>query len=196
MICGIYSITHTLSGKQYIGSSDNIRRRWNRHKNELSKDIHPNAKLQAAWNKYGHDNFSFRVIEEVDNVGILLDREQYWIDKISAVVSGYNLSPTAQNTKGVFPSAEAREKMAKAKRGKPRTAETRAKISAYQQTRTMSPETCVKISEAKKGYKFSEEAKAKMSAAKIGKKQAPELVLKRIAAASAAKALKKKALNG
>jgi hypothetical protein len=40
--------------------------------------------LQNAWNKYGEDNFYFSVLELVPDKDKLIEREQYWIDKLNA----------------------------------------------------------------------------------------------------------------
>jgi len=165
MKSGIYKIVNTNNGKCYVGSSFVIQRRWNRHKRELIAGIHPNAKLQASWNKHGADAFDLVVIELVGE-DALIGREQFWIDSIAP---DYNISLVAGNTAGVFPDAEAREKMAAAKRGKPRSPETRAKISAYQKTRVISEETIRKASEARRGQKRTQEARLRMSLAAKGR---------------------------
>lgn len=48
---GVYRIT-TPSGRVYVGSSKDVRKRANKHASELRKGIHPNAKLQRSWDKY------------------------------------------------------------------------------------------------------------------------------------------------
>jgi len=79
MIC-IYSITHIDSGKVYIGSTTNLKFRWRDHKKNLRGNRHDNRYLQNAWNKYGEDSFSFKVVEECAT-DILLDREKAWFNK-------------------------------------------------------------------------------------------------------------------
>lgn len=63
MKSGIYKIENKVNGKVYIGSSNSIKRRWQKHKALLRHGKHQNSHLQAAWDKYGEDNFSFSVIE-------------------------------------------------------------------------------------------------------------------------------------
>ena len=58
----IYSITHT-SGRRYIGSSVDVRRRWTEHKRELLKGTHHNRYLQNAWLKHGAEAFVFEILE-------------------------------------------------------------------------------------------------------------------------------------
>lgn len=89
VISGIYKITNKVNNKSYIGSSNNIKRRWKQHINLLNKGEHHSIKLQRAWNKYGQDNFKFEILEECD-VEKLLYLEQFYIDKYKAYFEGYN----------------------------------------------------------------------------------------------------------
>ena len=191
-LCGIYVIKHIDSGRLYVGSSDNITRRWNRHKNELSKAKHPNAKLQGAWIEHGADKFEFCIVEAVATAEELRAREQHWLDTKKSVADGFNICPVAGNSKGVIPGPETRRKQALAKLGKPRSAETRAKISAYQKAKPPAPEWFrKKISAAKMGHVHSEEAKRNMSLAAKGRKMSPEQRAKIGASVKATLAAKK-----
>lgn len=80
---GIYEILNTVNNKAYIGSSINIKGRWQKHKALLRHNKHENKKLQNAWNKYGEDNFKFSILEECD-VKNLLDIEQNYLDNLGA----------------------------------------------------------------------------------------------------------------
>ena len=82
MKSGIYKIENKVNGKVYIGSSNSIRRRWQKHKALLRHGKHQNSHLQAAWDKYGEDNFSFSVIE-LCPIDQLISREQYFIASIN-----------------------------------------------------------------------------------------------------------------
>lgn len=90
-ISGIYKITNNVNGKFYIGSSQNISRRWYDHKRELRIQKHHNKYLQRAWNKYGEENFSFEIVEEC-KVEELSDREQLYIEKYVNSDFCYNIS--------------------------------------------------------------------------------------------------------
>ena len=79
MVSGIYSISLD-DGRCYIGSAVDYRKRWKIHKHSLKKGNHHSAKLQHAWNKYGEDRFTFRMIENCE-VDKLIDREQFWNSK-------------------------------------------------------------------------------------------------------------------
>ncbi len=89
---GIYIITCVVSGKIYVGSSNNCRRRWNEHKKLLREDRHHSSHLQRAWNKYGSDSFLFKMVEEIIDESTLLPREQCWIDSTKSYDGehGYN----------------------------------------------------------------------------------------------------------
>lgn len=76
---GCYMITNTINGKIYIGSSENINKRWNEHKNMLLKNKHDNNHLQAAYNKYGIGAFEYIIIRYCDKEDCLFF-EQIYLD--------------------------------------------------------------------------------------------------------------------
>lgn len=94
---GIYSITNTLTNKIYIGSSVHIKRRWAEHKSRLVNRTHPNPHLQYSFNKDGISNFKFEIIEVVKDKNILLEREQFWLDKTNVCdrTIGFNINQLA-----------------------------------------------------------------------------------------------------
>lgn len=77
---GIYKIVNKIDGKYYIGSSQNITKRWYSHKTHLKHNKHWNSYLQNAYNKYGVDNFEYIIVEYV-NVSELLKVEQVYLDE-------------------------------------------------------------------------------------------------------------------
>lgn len=66
MSSGIYKITNRESGKFYIGSSQNLEKRFRGHKNKLRRNAHNNIYLQRAWNKYGENAFKFEILGLVE----------------------------------------------------------------------------------------------------------------------------------
>ena len=62
MTCGIYKIYCKENNRTYIGSSNNIERRFKEHISNLKNNRHINNYLQNSWNKYGEDSFSFTII--------------------------------------------------------------------------------------------------------------------------------------
>jgi len=91
-ICGIYCIENLINHKKYIGQSVNITNRFYGHKNKLKENIHRNDHLQAAWNKYGEDNFEFSIIELCDE-SLLDEKEKYYIKFYDSNTNdnGYNI---------------------------------------------------------------------------------------------------------
>ena len=99
---GIYLVTNSLNGKVYVGKSIDIERRWQEHIHDslVSQDQWDNnyrgvrTHFHAAIRKYGKENFTFRVIEEIEDDTILNDREIYWIAQYHANEQniGYNMT--------------------------------------------------------------------------------------------------------
>ena len=59
---GVYAIINTITGFQYIGSSDNIQIRFTHHINELKKGMHINSILQSEFYYYGIKFFKLKVL--------------------------------------------------------------------------------------------------------------------------------------
>ena len=87
MIAGIYEIRNIITGDCYIGSSINL--------------------LQRAYNKYSKEFFKFNIIEVIKEHNLLIEREQYFLNKINPK---YNISPTAGSPLGCKQSKESCEK--------------------------------------------------------------------------------------
>jgi group I intron endonuclease len=166
---GIYSISHS-SGDIYIGSSIELKKRLYYHKHRLRKGTHFNPKLQAAWDKYGEDAFTFSVVEYVLEKSQIIVREQYWIDANMGRL--YNLCPVAGNTMGRTHTAATREKIRKANLGKKATDQAKSNMAASQRGRKHPEGIRAKISKAHKGRKFSESHRKALSEAR----KAPDLL--------------------
>jgi len=98
MKSGVYKITNIINGMFYIGSSNDIRQRWNEHRSDLRRKIHSNIKLQHAWNFYGEDKFTFELIEETESTqSFIFEREQHYLNILKPHIReiGYNLSDKA-----------------------------------------------------------------------------------------------------
>lgn len=91
---GIYKITNTINGKIYIGQSIYLKKRIKRH---LSYKSHKdNLALYKAFNKYGIDKFTIKILETIDtgkcaDIKSELDMlEIFYIKKYDSYNSGYN----------------------------------------------------------------------------------------------------------
>ena len=91
---GIYCIRNIKNNKRYIGStSKSFSSRWNTHIKELRANSHASAKLQKAYNKYSEDVFEFSILEILNDINALLDRERYYIEYYNSTKLGYNINP-------------------------------------------------------------------------------------------------------
>jgi hypothetical protein len=210
MIGYIYWIHNVLDDKRYIGSmmSSQKKKRENKHWRLLEngrkgkilkngkKDIHHSLHLQNAYNKYGKNNFEFKVIEELtyNSEEELVIKEQEYIDLYHTLDSkyGYNCVPAHRNLMRET-NPDNWEVTKRKMSAKIVSEETRLKISEAGKCRVCSEETRLKISRANKGRKLSDEVrerirqsakdrkrnkhtkktKRKMSLAKLGKKRKP-----------------------
>ena len=110
MESGIYIIRNTLNDKCYIGQSSNLKARWAKHKNFLKNNKHHNKHLQAAWNKYGEENFVFEILEKCPIEE--LDRKEIdYIRKYKTHTEGYNLDEGGQGIRGYKHTEEELTKM-------------------------------------------------------------------------------------
>lgn len=165
---GIYAIVNQQSGKMYIGSSYDTNRRWGAHRGYLRRAAHPNNRLQSAYAKYGSSAFSFEIVEYVDDRKKLIEREQVWIDFFKPA---YNIRIIANSSCGLTPSAETRERMSVAQRGKRQSAETIEKRAAKLRGVPRSAETRAKIALSHIGIRPNAAVREKMAAAKRGTKR-------------------------
>lgn len=85
----IYKVTNNINGKVYIGQSVfEIEKRFKEHLSDSKKPSKCRRPFYDAINKYGQENFSIELVEEVSN-NELNDREKYWIAFFRSYV-GFN----------------------------------------------------------------------------------------------------------
>jgi group I intron endonuclease len=83
-LSGVYCVFNNINKMSYIGSAKNIYKRILGHKHNLiyQRIGYANANMLVDWNKYGKENFDYKVLEYVENKpDILIKREGFWIDK-------------------------------------------------------------------------------------------------------------------
>jgi group I intron endonuclease len=90
--CGIYMIINIINGKMLIGSSNALRKRKVTHFYHLRHRKHINPHIQSSVNKYGLDNFEFRIVERCKEEN-LIERETYWVEYYQTmdIKFGYNI---------------------------------------------------------------------------------------------------------
>ena len=154
---GIYKITQKSTGVPYIGSSVDVALRWKRHVSDLNCGRHHAVWLQRAWAKHGKEDFSFEVLEVVEDREKLRTKEATWLSRHKPNFN--NLQPS--NNSGVLQHGQ----------------ETKSKMSSSQKDRfnsvrekndgkVLSKEHISLLIQRRRetvGWNFSTEAREKMS---------------------------------
>ena len=93
----LYKITNQINGKVYIGKTVlTIEQRFKQHKADyIKRELTETRPLYSAFKKYGVDNFTIELIEQVKNDDIACQKEEYWIKQYNSYVgfdncNGYN----------------------------------------------------------------------------------------------------------
>jgi group I intron endonuclease len=169
---GIYKITNKVNKKYYIGSANDLYKRYKDHRNALESNRHHNKQLTRFVNKYGLDKLKFCLLEECQSED-LESREQYYITNsknlfnetidVKACNRGKKLSKEHKQrisesikAKGIKRSDETKAKISEANKGKvgkyERTNKTKQIVADKLKNNS---ERGKKISEALKGRKIN-----------------------------------------
>lgn len=142
---GIYLIFNEINGYKYIGQSKDIKIRWRNHKTNLKCNRHPNVILQRAYNKYGKDNFKFKILEICDESS-LDEKELFWISNIkpeyNLMGGGNALHSHSEKTKKIISEKN---------KGKKRSEEHINSIRNYWLGKHHTEDTKEKMSDSMKG---------------------------------------------
>lgn len=161
----IYKIINLINGKFYVGSTTNQKVRFRQHRKLLRGNRHHCKHLQAAWNKYGEDKFSFAVVEEIPSSEALWEAEDRWLNLHVGTDGCYNSGRAAVAPwRGVYGAAHPNF-------GKAITSEQKTAISStlkafYAEDYANHPRV---------GVPHTAETKAKISAAKLANPTKPWL---------------------
>lgn len=124
-ICCIYSITCSVTGHQYIGSTINSSQRKSIHFSSLKHNKHHSSSMQKEYNLYGKEFFTYTILELVTK-NTMLTEEQKYLDALNPF---FNTEPTAGSRKGRNVSTETRNKIANSLKDHPVLPATREKLS-------------------------------------------------------------------
>lgn len=152
---GIYEFFNLDNGKRYIGSSKDIYNRLHEHYHNLKYNKAHNKHFQAAWNKYGEDNFIYNILEFCKEE-VRFEREQYYIDVINPE---YNLTNYVIANTGHKVSNECKEKISETLKKKYASGE----ITTYKQEHAWIKCYIYNI----RTFKFEAECKCLADAAKL-----------------------------
>ena len=119
-ICGIYKITNTVTKDFYIGSSKNVKKRWNEHKCHSKWNECPNNPMYLDMKNYGVDKFEFEILEVVE-IDQLKETEQQFIEILKPTYNrcnakGLNVERRKETHKKAQNKYEKTDKRKKAKK--------------------------------------------------------------------------------
>ena len=153
-LCGIYRLTHTETGRYYIGQSTDILRRWKQHEKATS-----NTKIAAAIRAYGWSAFTAEIIELCDRSKLAELESKYITQHASLAPNGFNLT-TGEEVKKF--SEETKRKISEANRRRVVSEATKEKLRLCKSTKDAIAHAR-KMGESRKGAKLTDEHKAKIS---------------------------------
>jgi group I intron endonuclease len=78
----IYKTTNSINGKFYIGKDAKNKKNY----------LGSGTILKQAIKKYGKSNFTKEILEVCNSLEHLAEREKYWITKLNAIETGYNIA--------------------------------------------------------------------------------------------------------
>jgi group I intron endonuclease len=94
----IYVITNSVNGKQYVGLTNNLSKRWSAHRKAEGRC----PALHSAFKKYGLDSFVFTHLMDVFNLEHAKEIERELIaSKGTKVPNGYNISDGGESRQGI-----------------------------------------------------------------------------------------------
>jgi len=146
----LYVITNRVNGKQYVGITTDIEKRWGKHVSGRGSKL-----VYHAIQKYGRDNFDFEVWYAGDEHWIKMMEYRAIVMLDTKAPRGYNLTFGGEGSLGCKPGVETRQKMREAAKGRRPSLDTRQKLRAIRKGRMSwncgrhhSPDTRRKISVA------------------------------------------------
>jgi excisionase family DNA binding protein len=82
---GVYAITCTATGEQYVGKALHIYHRWAQHTQLLTQGRHPSPRLAKAWAEHGPICFTWQILQVVEDARDLRRLEQEHIARLQPV---------------------------------------------------------------------------------------------------------------
>ena len=105
---GVFLLRSMVNDKVFVGVGQDLNGIINRHRFQLTNNIHPNTRLQSEWNEFGSNNFAFEILEQLnpqdaphlDYREELAALEQLWLEKLKPFGErGYNEPPLSREEK-------------------------------------------------------------------------------------------------
>lgn len=172
---GVYAIECRINSKVYVGSTTkSFSARWKQWKDNLRRQ-QANRHIQNAWNKYGEENFEFFVLEVVEDVNKILEREQYWIEGLDVrnPEKGYNFMSALKAGKNDVPLTAEQLAELKGKTAWSRDKNKKYKLALTPEQRQAKSEGFKGANNPNFGRDFSPEHRRKIS--EVQRKFTPEV---------------------
>lgn len=88
----LYKITNLVNNKQYIGITNNYKKRWSNERYYNQNDKSRNQLITKKIKQYGIENFKFELLERNLSVEEAVEKEEYLIKTLNTLVpNGYNI---------------------------------------------------------------------------------------------------------
>jgi group I intron endonuclease len=166
---GVYQIRCLVNGRVYVGSSENLTMREQKHWWRLRNGTHSAKRMLSDFRLYGRENFVFEVLEEPNpNVIDLYPREDYWLEKLRPFDPeiGYNTHFVSTSSLGTIRDDEVRRNISNGRMGMKFTEEHKGHIAKANTGAVFSPERCANISAARKASDKAKKAIGELNASK------------------------------
>ena len=99
----IYIIINKINNKIYIGQAQNMYKRFLKY-----RQLRASKRLLNSMKKHGLNNFKVKILEIIEDINKINEREQYWMDYYNSYNEkiGYNVCKVASTTKGLHKTQE------------------------------------------------------------------------------------------
>lgn len=149
----IYKITNTVNGKSYIGQTRlSLEKRWKRHKKDSTR-LNFNFYFYNAIRKYGTECWTTEILENLNDISKLDERETYWISYYDTFNPEKGYNSTSGGSNGRIVSENTKQKLSQLHKGKPKSEEHISNIKKSKEH--ISEETKQKMSQTRKEKNLS-----------------------------------------
>jgi group I intron endonuclease len=101
---GVYKLVNKVTGQCYVGQSQKLKKRIAEHFRHLRRGIHPNPRLQNAFNKYGESAFYGEVevvcedVKDLDTIeNAFLSGEAFFVEPVVYNIADFAKAPMRGN---------------------------------------------------------------------------------------------------
>lgn len=145
IVSGVYLLRCDYDDRVYVGSSNDIHKRWSSHVGFLRKRIHANANLQEIADQYGVDCLRYEILEKCSHASLRQCEQRHLDLRMSEPAGVFNISEYTDC------SMRGRSGELNPFFGKKHSNETKRQLSEQAQGRVVCSAVRQKMSESHKG---------------------------------------------